>query len=310
MTPIWKDYPVDLTGELIDGAVSFAIEIDGTTVYNGRAVADPDGHCIIYPNSIVADYLRHRLPTIGYTLVYPTQEAVEAVIYANGIVIDNVTFVNNWNYDYEYTDTAFPSEPVTDVVDCRAPMFISMLGSTSVNINGTDTHYSMGDSSVLVIRANRFEEGSTNTITLGDREWTFKAERTCAKFALLYTNELGGWDSLLVSPIDTKTDTYTRHEQGVDYYNGFAATPGAKNYTTGIKRSWALHTGNLTDAQASRMHHFLGSTCVYLYNLETAEILPVLVKEGSFTYKTFRNQGGERVDYSFTVELAKDLIRR
>lgn len=81
------------------------------------------------------------------------------------------------------------------------------------------------------------------------------------------------------------------------------------NYRTGITRQWQLGSGKLTDMEAMRMHHLLGSTEVYLYDIAEGAFYPVTLSDNC-EYKTFKNQGGKAILYTFTATLAQRMHRK
>jgi hypothetical protein len=66
----------------------------------------------------------------------------------------------------------------------------------------------------------------------------------------------------------------------------------------------------MTDDEASRMHHLLESTEVYLHNLEDDTIIPVNITNNSCEFKTFTNNGKKKFNYEIDVELARTKVRQ
>jgi hypothetical protein len=66
----------------------------------------------------------------------------------------------------------------------------------------------------------------------------------------------------------------------------------------------------MTDAESSRMHHLMHSTNVFLYNIDTEQMLPVLITDTSVEHKTFKGQGNKLVNYTINVEFANKKMRR
>ena len=69
-----------------------------------------------------------------------------------------------------------------------------------------------------------------------------------------------------------------------------------------------MHTGLLNDDEASRMHHLLNSTEVYLYNMNSGEMIPVTLNNTQTEYKTHKGNGA--ITYTIEATLAQDRIRR
>ena len=85
-------------------------------------------------------------------------------------------------------------------------------------------------------------------------------------------------------------------------------TNGKVKYLNTITPTWQLYTDDMNDG--SRMHHLLGSTEVYLHNLQTDEILPVVITDTNCVYKTYANQGNKRFHYAINVEASNYNIRK
>lgn len=124
---------------------------------------------------------------------------------------------------------------------------------------------------------------------------------TNKNYALYYVNAYGGWDSLAIRGNVTQTDKI----QSQTYKN---KTNGKVKYLNTITPSWQLYTDSMNDG--SKMHHLLESTEVYLHNLETDEIIPVVITDSECVYKTYANQGNARFHYTINVEASNYKIRK
>ena len=66
----------------------------------------------------------------------------------------------------------------------------------------------------------------------------------------------------------------------------------------------------MSDDEASRMHHLLNSPNVYLLDMETDEMMPVVLTNTTTEYKTYKGNGGKLVNYTIEATLAQERIRR
>ena len=132
----------------------------------------------------------------------------------------------------------------------------------------------------------------------------------CAKYALYYINDFGGWDQFLIEGNDLEVDNLTRFISERGYNNTSQANAGRVNYVNEITKGWTFNTGWMNDTAGSRMHHLINSCLVYLVEISTRYTYPVIITSNSCEYKTYKNQGRQVVNYSFTVELAQNRIRR
>ena len=320
MDPIWKDYDVDLTAHLTDGAAVYEIRKGSTVIYTGRAVADPDGNAVVRINGICADHLGHALPAVDATALVPDTAGVATfTVYVGGVLVDTVTFWNDWSYDYHFDASAggVTSDPVLPVIDTRMPLLLSLVRAGVGIIPAPDFNsdfnsdflieqvQSLGPST-YVVAAGTMVAG--DSVTFGGMTW--KVVGDCRRWALYYVNAYGGWDSLLLREHETQTDAYDRKTIRRYYNNDDRAARGTEDYHIDVTRRWTFRTDVLTDAQAARMHHLIGTPLAYLYDLDNADFIPVLVRDAECVYKTFRNQGARRVAYDITLELAQDMTRR
>ena len=58
------------------------------------------------------------------------------------------------------------------------------------------------------------------------------------------------------------------------------------------------------------MHHLLNSTEVYLYNINTGEMLPVTLTNTTTEHKTYKTNGGRMVNYTIEATLSQTRLRR
>lgn len=284
MAAIWKDVFVNLG---TSASRTFTIATGGVTIYTGKGYKKPDAsNILVRINDICADYLSQNLPTL--TDATDTTHAALARTFTitptDGTAVTQA-FSLDWSYD-NAAPAANLSQPVRLHAAAGQPVFDTTLGAT----NKTKCHIKQ-----------------SGTIALsGSRSVSVDL---CDEYSLLYVNAFGGWDSIAVTGRSVKTDTYGRHTARHTYDNAQATGRAATNYANDITRTWELHTGWLTDDEAGRMHHLLGSTLVFLYNNTTAAIYPVVISNGDCPYKTY-NTNHSLVDYTLNIELARDMQRR
>lgn len=331
LRPIWLDTYANLGSDAI---APYTIEADGVVIYAGTAYARPgEDEAVVCINKVCADYLSTRFPavdspTFDNTMVCPTFTVKDK----DGNEVLEVQFANDWSYDPMH-NVNVASAPIDGVVDVRMPLLWSVYSADSVSAtltfaDGTTQTLPIGVGSVSEFNASfnldfvrqvfrttagtlvfdpSAYEGLVGVTINGD---TYKVENTCQRYALYYLNEYGGWDGLLIGSTDTKTDSYTRSEYKRLENTNHPEERGRTTYLNEIKRSWRLDTGILTDAQSMRMRHLLGSTSVYLYDLDNATMVPVIIADSSMTYQTVKNNGRSFPKYTINVELATTRIRR
>ena len=140
-----------------------------------------------------------------------------------------------------------------------------------------------------------------------DRSVSYVLDNTDKEYVLYYVNANGGWDSLVVDGNVLKTDDIQSELYRNKTYD-FKTFDNTK-YLNIIKPRWTLHTGYLSNEQASKMHHLLESTQVYLHH-KGDSICPVIITNSSCEYKTFTNNGKKKFYYTIEVESSKDKYRQ
>lgn len=313
-TPVWKDTFVDFGA--VD-SVSFNItqDSDSSVLYTGKAVRRPDEATLaVRVNDIVADLLARNLfalqdPFTDYSAF------LAGVTIAGGGVSQQLSFLNDWSYDRSKTYGAafILSDPITALVDGRQTfavtgVFASGAVATLTKTSGTTSTTAIGITGEGTYKLDLSTVANLTAITVGGKTW--QVESSCREWVLHYINAYGGWDSLLIRGGGKQTDTITRYDHRRSYDNSTLMNRGRINYLNDVKRTWELHTGWLSDTESAKMHHLSESILVYLEDVTAGQMYPVVVTDTSLEYKTYKNQGRRLVDYTLTVDLAADIMRK
>lgn len=339
MQAIWKDFFVNLTSRLVNGSVEYRISTGGSVVYNGIAVADPSGNCIIRINDICADFLHQSLPALPIATGFYAQDIAKTFVieYKSGnqwVQQTSVDFYLDWSYEFNYNHTNRAlNDPIRSVFDSRAPIIISVAGTAMLQIkirkNGawfilyldSSRHNSFNSDFDASFEQNavslEYQNGSwriadsvlagADAVRFNDREYSLTS---CGRYVLYYVNAYGAWDSLIVNEHEKKKDTYNRSILNLNYDNRTTEARSKVNQRNEIVRSYTFRTPVLADGEAGKMHHLTGSTSVYLYDIAESRFYPVILTDRELIYKTFRNNGLARIQYEITCEVAHDMIRR
>lgn len=303
---IWKDYYVDLSAYLTDGAAVYEIRKGADVLYTGRAVERPDGTCKVRVNDVCAAWLGSALPdveTLGFTA---DSSLVDFAVYVEGSKVEDVTLYRDWSYDrgWEPYTGGIASQPIRLEADIRMPILQTRLKSASVTVNvrGSSSTVSVTGPGVICVPA----QGATGTVTIGGV--TYALKETCRRWALYYVNKYSGWDAFIFAD-GTPSEGYARDLLERDYDNAQETAAGTVNYRTERSRSWSLRTGVLTDAEAARMGDIAGAVQAYLYDMQDGAWYPVVMADASWTRRRY-GQGRQRVEYTFTCRLAQEEVRR
>ena len=340
-SPIWKDYKVTLgTGSYYD----YEIRLDdstGAVIYTGRAYKRPGAASVeVKVNDPCAAYLAEVLPALnvpaGFTGFAVQQTfCVRAYVSGSWVTKDTIDFFKDWSYDYDFDPATDPlAAPITGELDPRQHLIFSTLPVASLTAVLT---YRDGTTSTVVFSIARSADFNDDfnddfsaedtaahggaavidlsaftglaSVTIGGVTYTVR-EDTCARYALYYTNAHGGWDSFILDGQEKRTDALTRHTANKDYDNADADQRGRMDYAIEIVPTYVLHTGWLTDDQSARMHHLLESTDVFLLDLATGTVRPVILTNDACEHKTYKANGKQLNAYEITAQIAQEFYRR
>lgn len=252
-----------------------------------------------------------------------------------------VQFMNDWSYDDSYNPaTMGMSFPVNGRIDSRQWLVFTAYNASTITATLTFTD---GTTSQVIIpieiqadfNYDRFpDEGIFNTdfarsaraagsgtavfdlsawdnvasVTINGKTWEVVTD--CREWVVYYVNAYGGWDSLLIEGNTIETDSLKRHTREMEYDNRSIQNRGTQNYVNEITKSYTLHTSWMSDAESLRMHHLLNSPEVYLFNINTGDMIPVTLNNTTTEFKTYKNNGGRLVNYTIDATLAQERIRR
>ena len=343
---IWKDYYVNLgTAE----SIIYRIKVGDTTIYTGNSHLRPgQTENIIRINDICADYLTNALPALSQTefskLSFPLNFVVEAFLqtaqdeYPGWENVGEVQFMNDWSYDDSYNPaTMGMSFPVNGRIDSRQWLVFTAYNASTITAiltftDGTtsqviipveisadfsaDFSYDFNDDFARSVRSagsgtavfDLSAWDNVASVTINGKTWEVVTD--CREWVVYYVNAYGGWDSLLIEGNTIETDSLKRHTREMEYDNRDIKNRGRQNYVNEITKSFTLHTSWMSDAESLRMHNLLNSTEVYLFNINTGDMFPVVLTNTTTEYKTYKNNGGKLVNYTIEATLAQERIRR
>lgn len=323
---------------------------EGTPIYEGIGSAAPNSVEIwVSINDIVADYLSAPFNIDGSRWVAQPQLggwfALDAFDTANS-VWENMTyyfFVMDYSYDRDFDLAAMPlAHPVTGIVAPNQWLVVSFIDVDETEEVEFEIFYADGTSvyvSVPLARYADFNNDFNNDFAVDEGEaavagyaglylgnyagavsvnatcgnvtsptYTIRRD-TCKRYALYYRNAYGGYDSLLLDGAK-RAENYSRATIGRWADNSVAGQREVFDYRNDIEEAWTMRIGGLTDAQAERMPQVMGSTDAYLCDLITSELIPLNLTDAACEVKTYRNQGGKRIDYQITAKRAQKRERR
>lgn len=269
--PIWQDiYYTSTTYSVLE----YAVQIVGdATIYTGRAYRRPGASALsINISKICQDYIKDSFREVDFrnlsTYVHPGSYLEFNLINANnGVVLGTYGFVYDWSYEGWNGNARTVSNPINNH---------QVTGMYLFNTTGS-----------TLLTTTISQAGNSNA---------------CGEIALYYKNRKGGWDSFLVEGNVTKKDEYTKYTYNRSFNNNTLEFENG-TYHSQIVTSYVLNTGWLNDQQSDNLaFNLLSSNEVYLHNLCTDKVYPVVIKDNTATYKTYKNNSRKLVNYQINVE--------
>jgi hypothetical protein len=254
---------------------------DRVVIYAGRAYQRPGGNGIsINISKICQDYIKDSFSETDFrTLVGTSYSHPESYVEfelrdMNGNLLNTYGFVYDWSYENWDGNARTVSNP----------------------ING---HTMAGMYDFNTVCRNVVAD---NTMELATSVYQAAGGNYCGEIALYYKNRKGGWDSFLIEGTVTKKDEYTKYTYNRSFNNNTLEFENG-TYHSQIVTSYVLNTGWLNDQQSDNLaFNLLSSNEVYLHNLCTDKVYPVVIKDNTATYKTYKNNSRKLVNYQINVE--------
>lgn len=322
VNPIWKTTVVEVAGQ---GYVDYTVSTEGDVIYSGRAYQMPGEENINFElNEIVRDYVDNYLWWRGGYQTPAGWQRTFTLTLGNGGGGDYI-FTKDWSYqekNYSSTSLICLNEPIIKEIPagCFVPVCVfspQRVGDVSFVYTNTqgNTPLAYGvhldnprQARYLYVSTPGYKYGFEGG-GISNRD-VYRGAADCkTRYVLYYENAYGGIDALPVQGNATATDKITAYTT-----KNAVRVPSTsfsyRRYLNEIQKSWEFKTGYLSDEQASRMHHLIESTMVYVWDIETATLYPVVIDETSLTYKTYKNQGRKFFNYSFKVRESQDKIRK
>lgn len=304
VTPIWKEF---VNSDTADSFIEYHINLDGDIIYAGKAYKYPDSSKITWSiNDAVSNYLGngiqftegiHQIPDYAKDFYMETNTDKKYI----------ETFYNSWAYE----DTDYwLSDPIDYRVDQRQWLPVSFLSTNydQITVNGrVYAALKENDGWTVMTKLGKYiVDCNAGISVMGADGSRLNYKIASGDYVLYYSNAYGGWDSLLCNGTSRKTDNiehlnYRRKSANQSQFSKI-------NYQNNITPTWSLNTGINIDG--SKMYHLLESTMVYLHNLETNEIIPVVITNSSCDYLNYTNNGKKPYYYTITVEESNQKLRK
>ena len=326
--PIYQD--IKHTFVSSDSLVHYTItDANDNLLYEGSAYRKPgQGKAFIYINRIVSSNINIKDisdPTLSWVNGYATFTAVVKEVALNNTVYRTTyRFVYNWDYESgAYTSTVNINYPVTTEVSPNDLIPISYwVGDTIPHISAK-YHFPDGTNSTVELDHIGVTTNDINTInvqssinrtalissdsvdiTVGDEIINTYHTNSCNRYTLYYYNKRGGVDVMPLNGGLTKSEDFDRTVFNVEYENSSKSNIAKKVINNNITTKYTATTRFMTDEQAARFaKHFLSSPAVMLHDNVDDETYSVILDENSAEYKTFKSNGRQFNQYTFSFSL-------
>ena len=326
--PIYQDKKHTFASS--DSLVHYTItDANDNLLYEGSAYRKPGQEkAFIYINRIVSSNINIKDisdPSLSWVNGYATFTAVVKEVALNNTVYRTTyRFVYNWDYESgAYTATVninFPvtteespndSIPISYWVDDTVPQISAKYhfpDGTNSTVNLDQTGVITNDINTINVQSsiNRTALISSDSVDImvGDEIINTYHTTSCNRYTLYYYNKRGGVDVMPLNGGLTKSEDFDRTVFNIEYENSSNSNIAKKVINNNITTKYTATTRFMTDEQAARFaKHFLSSPAVMLHDNVDDETYSVILDENSADYKTFKSNGRQFNQYTFSFSL-------
>ena len=326
--PIYQDKKHTFASS--DSLVHYTItDANDNLLYEGSAYRKPGQEkAFIYINRIVSSNINIKDisdPSLSWVNGYATFTAVVKEVALNNTVYRTTyRFVYNWDYESgAYTATVNINFPVVTEISPNDMIPISYWVDDTVPHISAKYHFPDGTESTTNLDYTGVITNDINTINIqssinrtalvssdsvdimiGDEIINTYRTTSCNRYTLYYYNKRGGVDVMPLNGGLVKSDDFDRTVFNVEYENSSKSNIAKKVINNNITTKYTATTRFMTDEQAARFaKHFLSSPAVMLHDNVDDETYSVILDENSAEYKTFKSNGRQFNQYTFTFSL-------
>ena len=276
--PIWQDVYYTASTTMLEYAISIQ---ERGTIYRGRAYMRPGANGIsINISKICQDYIKDSFRDVDFRTLQSAYTHLDSYVEFNLINVATGNIINTYGFVYDWS-------------------YENWNGSNRTVSNPINGHYAPGMYNFTTNLQTSPTTGKLALVTLVSER---NSGNACGEIALYYKNRKGGWDAFLVEGTVTKKDEYTKYTYNRSFNNNTLEFENG-TYHSQIITSYVLNTGWLNDQESDNLaFNLLSSNEVYLHNLCTDKVYPVVIKDNTATYKTYKNNSRKLVNYQINVE--------
>lgn len=315
-SPIWKDVEYEFAGDSVYGLyVETYFRLPGNgglqtvdnLIFKGRAYAAPDELTVkVNINKICQNYMSDHPDIFDGAVGYYHNFQKFKLKNEYGTLLHTYYFVGDWSY--EELELGVKTNPITPFLGAGQRLFFSALAQKQKGIkwgmyytDGTpeyhNTEYITNELKTNVVVASRNK--NVGTFYFDDKMYSVVPKCQC-KYVIYYMNPYGGFDWFAVTGRVNRKDTLQTYSISKNYNNtttGF----GKKRYLSTINVNYEVNTQWLTEEQSDRMWELIESNCVWLHNLTTDKIIPVVITDTEVEHKQKTNSK-RMLSYTINME--------
>lgn len=292
--PIYKDTYYTTRA----ASVNYRIELEGANIFSGKAVRYPDADELqININKICRNYLESDVLALleEKPLSVETEQQPHGQrtfnLYVNDVNVADYRFYQDYSYDRYGKAVTGLSINISNPINGHYIPSMLKLKSTRNSTNDLSTVFTQG---VVGVSA-----------ALG-----YNTQVKCSPYVLYYLNSYGGWDAFVIEGNAFKRDSITSFQTDRAYNNTTMEFETDK-YVNEIKTSYELNTHYLSDEEAKNLaKNLIGSTKVYMHNMDELWIKPVIITDSEANYQTYETNGRKLCQYKIKVTESQSKIRR
>lgn len=324
---IWKDVEYDFGW---NESVEYAIYRGDTPIFISRTHLRPNSNSnTILVNKICQNYLDapKLVDSLGKTDV--GYEEFKLCSVNGSVVYKTYKFINDWSYSKDFK-TGILSHPIlndyTNVYYGQLLPFSVFATAEQIAVeygirykDGYTDEYGEPIEDWITTLYTKDSLDSVNFpydkrnykngvigYKIGDTE--YKLVDNCkVDYVLYYVNPWGGYDWFPIRGKVVENDEITQYTY-TNNYNNTKWDFGKSRYLSEIHKKFQLNTHWLREEESLRMWYLLQSNCVYLHNIKTNEIYPVIITNSTQEHKK-RGLTTSRISYQIEVELSQTRER-
>lgn len=295
MIPIWKDTYYETSADtLVYQIMNYdSVGEYDEVLFTGKAYKAPGADTLkVKVNDICSNYMQTILPITETDLSGGTVYAVQSFFGYGPAIEPNKRFVLlvdgesaatyqfKWDYSYENLVSFITFE-------LTRPYIINNHSTPGMFVFRTYEAFELLNTSYTNDK-NRYADYGYDSGYCGD-------------YAIYYANRYGGWSSFLVETPVKESDEFAQEDYLTGRDNNYQLQRANTRFYNEITHKWEIKSGWLNDNSSKMLaKHLLSSNNVWLHNLKTNKMVPVIITDTTVEYKTFNN---ERKLFGYTINL-------